>query len=312
MDAAIDGMLNFLKDKYSIYLNNDETDDLTDSLNGTYEGVGISLLGQKIIDVYPNSPAEDAGLADGDLIVKVNDQEITDNNVGLLADLINVKNAESVTLSIKRNDIVSTYKLNFEKVSITVVESNYFDYSNKKIGYIKIKSFSNNAYEQFFEKLRELENKKIDSLIIDLRNNGGGYLSSATELAELFLSKGKIIYTLDKKSGKEVIKDKSDEKRDYTVAILIDGGTASAAEVLASSLKDNRENTILIGTQSFGKGTVQSTKRLSDGSMLKYTIAKWLRPNGKCVEGVGLKPDYVIENLISNDKQLEKALDLLK
>lgn len=312
MDAAIDGMLNFLKDKYSIYLNNDETDDLTDSLNGTYEGVGISLLGQKIIDVYPNSPAEDAGLADGDLIVKVNDQEITDNNVGLLADLINVKNAESVTLSIKRNDIVSTYKLNFEKVSITVVESNYFDYSNKKIGYIKIKSFSNNAYEQFFEKLRELENKKIDSLIIDLRNNGGGYLSSATELAELFLSKGKIIYTLDKKSGKEVIKDKSDEKRDYTVAILIDGGTASAAEVLASSLKDNRENTILIGTQSFGKGTVQSTKRLSDGSMLKYTIAKWLRPNGECVEGVGLKPDYVIENLISNDKQLEKALDLLK
>lgn len=312
MDAAIDGMLNFLKDKYSIYLNNDETDDLTDSLNGTYEGVGISLLGQKIIDVYPNSPAEDAGLADGDLIVKVNDQEITDNNVGLLADLINVKNAESVTLSIKRNDIVSTYKLNFEKVSITVVESNYFDYSNKKIGYIKIKFFSNNAYEQFFEKLRELENKKIDSLIIDLRNNGGGYLSSATELAELFLSKGKIIYTLDKKSGKEVIKDKSDEKRDYTVAVLIDGGTASAAEVLASSLKDNRENTILIGTQSFGKGTVQSTKRLSDGSMLKYTIAKWLRPNGECVEGVGLKPDYVIENLISNDKQLEKALDLLK
>lgn len=312
MDAAIDGMLNFLKDKYSIYLNNDETYDLTDSLNGTYEGVGISLLGQKIIDVYPNSPAEDAGLADGDLIVKVNDQEITDNNVGLLADLINVKNAESVTLSIKRNDIVSTYKLNFEKVSITVVESNYFYYSNKKIGYIKIKSFSNNAYEQFFEKLRELENKKIDSLIIDLRNNGGGYLSSATELAELFLSKGKIIYTLDKKSGKEVIKDKSDEKRDYTVAILIDGGTASAAEVLASSLKDNRENTILIGTQSFGKGTVQSTKRLSDGSMLKYTIAKWLRPNGECVEGVGLKPDYVIENLISNDKQLEKALDLLK
>ena len=93
---------------------------------------------------------------------------------------------------------------------------------------------------------------------------------------------------------------------------MIDGGTASAAEVLASSLKDNRENTILIGTQSFGKGTVQSTKRLSDGSMLKYTIAKWLRPNGKCVEGVGLKPDYVIENLISNDKQLEKALDLLK
>lgn len=312
MDAAIDGMLNFLKDKYSIYLNNDETYDLTDSLNGTYEGVGISLLGQKIIDVYPNSPAEDAGLADGDLIVKVNDQEITDNNVGLLADLINVKNAESVTLSIKRNDIVSTYKLNFEKVSITVVESNYFYYSNKKIGYIKIKSFSNNAYEQFFEKLRELENKKIDSLIIDLRNNGGGYLSSATELAELFLSKGKIIYTLDKKSGKEVIKDKSDEKRDYTVAILIDGGTASAAEVLASSLKDNRENTILIGTQSFGKGTVQSTKRLSDGSMLKYTIAKWLRPNGECVEGVGLKPDYVIENLVSNDKQLEKALDLLK
>ena len=212
MDAAIDGMLNFLKDKYSIYLNNDETDNLTDSLNGTYEGVGISLLGQKIIDVYPNSPAEDAGLADGDLIVKVNDQEITDNNVGSLADLINVKNAESVTLSIKRNDIVSTYKLNFEKVSITVVESNYFDYSNKKIGYIKIKSFSNNAYEQFFEKLRELENKKIDSLIIDLRNNGGGYLSSATELAELFLPKGKIIYTLDKKSGKEVIKDKSDEK----------------------------------------------------------------------------------------------------
>ena len=157
-----------------------------------------------------------------------------------------------------------------------------------------------------------MENKKIDSLIIDLRNNGGGYLSSATELAELFLSKGKIIYTLDKKSGKEVIKDKSDEKRDYTVAVLIDGGTASAAEVLASSLKDNRENTILIGTQSFGKGTVQSTKRLSDGSMLKYTIAKWLRPNGECVEGVGLKPDYVIENLISNDKQLEKALDLLK
>ena len=157
-----------------------------------------------------------------------------------------------------------------------------------------------------------MEAKQIDSLIIDLRNNGGGYLSSATEMAELFLLKGQTVYTLAKKSGNVVIRDNSDEQRTYSIVILVNNGTASAAEVLASSLKDNRENTFLIGTQTFGKGTVQSTKRLSDGSMLKYTVAKWLRPNGECVDGVGISPDYVVENMASNDKQLEKALELLR
>lgn len=312
MDAAIDGMLKFLEDKYSIYLSDSETDDLTDSLNGSYEGLGISLLGQKIIDVYPNSPAENAGLIDGDLIVKVNDQEIDDSNINKIADLINAKDNEGVILGIKRNDTISTYELNFETVYLDVVESNFFAYSNKKIGYINVKSFSSKAYEQFYDRLCELEAKQIDSLIIDLRNNGGGYLSSATEMAELFLLKGQTVYTLAKKSGNVVIRDNSDEQRTYSIVILVNNGTASAAEVLASSLKDNRENTFLIGTQTFGKGTVQSTKRLNDGSMLKYTVAKWLRPNGECVDGVGISPDYVVENMASNDKQLEKALELLR
>ena len=183
---------------------------------------------------------------------------------------------------------------------------------NKKIVYIDISIFSSVTYEQFKKELTKLEKKGIRALIIDVRNDSGGYLSAVTDISSLFLKKGKIIYQLEDNNKKEVIKDKTKENRTYPIAVLVNTTSASASEILASAIKESYGGYV-VGTQTYGKGTVQKTKKLSDGSMIKYTIQKWLTPNGNWINEEGVKPtDPVPYEIKDNvDLQLEKALELV-
>ena len=164
-----------------------------------------------------------------------------------------------------------------------------------KIGYLQISKFNETAYEQFNQKLNKIEATGINSLIIDLRGNTGGFLSAATNISELFLKKGEVIYSLNEQSGTKVTYDETEESRNYKVFVLVNESSASASEILAAALQDSY-GALLVGTTTYGKGKVQKTNKMSDGTMYKYTSAKWLTPKGECIDGVGLKPDIEISN----------------
>ena len=307
IDSAIAAMVDYLGEDYSTYLDQDETHNLEKELSGTYQGIGISVIdNNRIYKVYPNTPASDVGLQENDLIVKVNGNEVTDNVANMLD-----KTKENL-LQIKRGEEIFDVKVTPEEINTPLTR----EVLDNNIGYISVPSFTFTVASEFRNALEDLESKGISSLIIDLRYNTGGYLSGASEVAAMFLEKDKTIYSLEEKNNKETYKDDTDEKRNYKIIVLVNGATASASEVLASALKDSYGATLL-GTATFGKGKVQQTRTLEDGSMVKYTTAKWYTPNGECIDEIGLFPDYSVElqedeegNYI--DTQLNRALELLK
>lgn len=315
IEAAISGMLDYLEDNYSIYLDKDETDALSEILDSSYEGIGIVTIGNIIYQVYDNSPAIEAGLKVNDEIIKVNGQEINSENFDIIDELISKNEKETNEIVVKRKSEELTFNVSKSKVTIPVTTTNTFKMNNQVIGYISLSSFSEKSFEEFQEKLMTLENEdKINSLIIDLRSNTGGYLNSAFNIASIFIEKGKTIYSLENKNNTTEYKDETKDKRDYKIVVLVNNKTASAAEVLTAALKDSYGATI-VGTLTYGKGKVQTTMHYGD-TMMKYTSAKWLRPNGECIDEIGIKPDYEIEieykdNTIY-DKQLDKAIELLK
>ena len=313
VDAAISAMLNYLGEDYSTYMNQDETEDLANKLSGKYNGIGISITnGNEIVKVYDDTPAKNAGLEEHDLIESINGTATEGLTQAEVANLIDKQNEN--TIVVLRNNEELTFKIKAESINNPLPSTTYEE-NGKTIGYISISSFTNTVETEFKKALEELETKNISGLIIDLRNDGGGYLKGASSIASLFLEKGKTIYSLEGKDKTDTYKDETDEKRNYKVGVLINAGSASASEVLASALKDSY-GAILIGEVSYGKGRVQQTKSLEDGSMVKYTTAKWLRPNGDCIDGLGLQPDYEVtlekgEDGLYHDTQLEKAKELL-
>ena len=309
IDAAIEGMLEFLQDKYSIYLDADGSGNLSDTLSGTYDGIGIGIYGASITEVYKDSPAYEAGIKSGDVISSINGISINNENAAEISKIID--DNDEIALVVKRGEEEINYELKVSKITLQVVSSNYFQYGKKNIGYISISSFTSTAVEQFAEALIELENKGIDSIIIDLRGNGGGYINAAIGVSSVFLEKDETIYIVERKGNKEEIKDKSEDSRSYNMVILIDGNTASASEIFTLAMKDNYGATV-VGTKSYGKGSVQTTKTLSDGTMMKYTSALWYGPNGESIDGKGIEPDYKVKYQPEKDAYLEKALDLLK
>ena len=315
VDAGIKGMFSYLGDPYTTYLDKDQTDNLTNSLSGTYQGIGVKISvnneENKIVisEVYDNTPAKSVGLAVGDVIVKVNDNVVADMESSEVTKLI--KSSEEVKLVVNRDGNDLDFTLNTSKLYNPSVEDKIIDGDNgNKIGYLKISKFNETAYEQFYEKLNKIEVDGINSLIIDLRDNTGGYLSAATKISELFLQKGKIIYSLNEQSSTKTTYDETDDERNYKVYILVNGNSASASEILAAALRDSY-GAKLVGTTTYGKGKVQKTSKLSDGTMYKYTSAKWLTPSGECIDGVGLKPDIEISNgdELLKDLVLEKAIE---
>lgn len=316
VDAGIKGMFSYLGDPYTTYLDKDQTDNLTDSLKGTQHGIGVLINlsdeEKKIIisKVYDNTPAMEAGLVSGDEIVKVNDKLVSESeNLKDITALI--KSSDEVKLVIQRDGVDKEYTLKTADFYNPSVEEKIIEGANgNKIGYLQISKFNETAYEQFNQKLNKIEATEINSLIIDLRGNTGGFLSAATKISELFLKKGEVIYSLNEQLGTKVTYDETEESRNYKVFVLVNESSASASEILAAALQDSY-GALLVGTTTYGKGKVQKTNKMNDGTMYKYTSAKWLTPKGECIDGVGLKPDIEISNgdELLKDLVLEKAIE---
>lgn len=317
IDSAINAMLNYLGDSYTTYLDDEQASELNEKLSGKYKGIGIQISGNVVQAVFEDSPAFKAGLKVGDVITSINDIEITEENSLEITNTIKQSDIDTFKIVVKRDKEVLEFEITRTTLETPIVNFQIIEDEKNKIGYLYLETFSNTSVNQVKKALEKLESENIDSLILDLRNNTGGYLTAATDISSMFLEKDKLIYSLESKNKVKEYKDSTDEKREYPIVILINGGSASSSEILAAALKDSYGAT-LVGTKSFGKGKVQTTKKLDDGSMAKITTSKWLRPNGECIDGEGLKPDYEIDLEVNLEKQevidtqLEKAIELLK
>lgn len=318
VESAISAMLSYLGDSYTSFLSSEETDLLNESLAGEYQGIGVTISDHEIIEVFAKSPAEIAGVKVGDIITKINDKDVTKLNTSEVASLIKESNDESVSITVLRDGKEVNLNVLISTLYVPAITSNVIE--NTDIGYIRIATFSSSVVNQVSDALTDLKKENIKSLIIDVRVNSGGYLSAAEGISNLFLDKGKVIYTLKSKNSTNIVKDTTDIKEEMPVVVLIDSASASASEILAAALKDSY-GAILVGNKSYGKGKVQQTVSLINGSMAKYTSAKWYRPNGECIDGVGIIPDYEVDiayetdkdgNIINaTDTQLNKAVELL-
>lgn len=317
IDTAIESMLSEIGDNYTTYTNEESTSDFLENIEGTYEGIGCMVSMNEsgniyVVSLFEDSPAAKAGLQENDIILKIDDQDYQGKTSEDMANYVKENTNKKIKLLIKRDGQEQEITITREKVEVPSVTSKVIENENKKIGYINISIFSSVTYEQFQKQLEELENKKIESLIIDVRNNTGGYLSSVTDISSLFLKKGKIIYQLEDNKKTDKIKDETKAYRTYPIAVLVNASSASASEILAAAIKESYGG-LVVGTNTYGKGTVQKTKQLSDGSMIKYTIQKWLTPNGNWINENGLEPTNYVESKIENDQdsQLQTAITLL-
>ena len=321
INSAINGMMDYLGESYTSYLESDEASDLISQLNSKYNGIGITIKDHTVINVLEDSPAQRAGVLTGDKIISVNDINVENTSNEEIAELIK-KNDKKVELGIMRDNEPLLFSLHLETLSIP--STDYYMIENTTIGYIKMSVFAENLTNEVQNAITSLEEQGMNKLIIDLRGNTGGYLEQAYTTAQLFTVKDKLIYSLKDKNKKTNYKDEDNNEESYPIVVIVDKSTASAAEVLAAALKDSY-GALIVGQKTYGKGKVQHTYTLSTGGMVKYTSSKWYRPNGECIDKVGIKPDYVVDNefkydktddgriIISDieDKQLNKSIELL-
>lgn len=322
VESAINGMVSSVGDEYTSYSDKDVTDNFNETVNGKYMGIGALIMKSEndlvIYKVFEDSPSYKAGLKDGDIILKLDDKDTKDMSVNDIASIVKNDGNKEVKLLVKRGEENLDITIVKDMVELPVVSGKVINHNDKKIGYISLSIFSSVASEQFNKQLVKLEKEGISGLVIDVRGNSGGYLTTVTDIASYFLKKGDIIYKLEVNDKVTVRKDKTKESRDYPVAVLIDKNSASASEILASSIKESY-NGYVVGTNSYGKGTVQQTLVLSDGSMIKYTIEKWLTPLGNWINEEGVIPtnyvelssEYLNNPVFENDNQLNKALELV-
>ena len=316
ISGAIKGMLSSL-DEYSQFVDED-SNNFSITLEGEYEGlgVGISLTTENeiiISTIYPNSPAEKAGLKIYDVITKFNDENVEGLTTSDLVDKIS--NNENIKLTILRG----TEELNFElKKEKIVIQSVHSEMEENNIGYIKVDVFANNTYSQFQKALIELENNNMKSLIIDLRGNSGGHLLAVENMLSLFMNDTHVIYQTEDKDGTEKIYSTGNKDKEYNIVILQNSGSASASEVMATSLREQL-GAYIIGNTSYGKGTVQNLQTISGIGQYKVTTKKWLTSNGEWINEVGVKPDlevslsedYYKNPIIENDDQYQTAIKYL-
>ena len=318
LDKAIAGMMDYLGDDYTTYLDDESTEELFDSLSGKYTGIGVSINNndKSIVKVYDNTPAKKAGILVGDIIIGLNNTDVTNMSATEVVNLIK-NNKDTFTLKLQRGSEVVTVSLKNE--TLIAPNTEYYMIEGTTTGYLYMQTFSNTLAEQVENALKDLEDQGMTSLIIDLRNNTGGYLTAATDVANIFLEKGKRIYSLDYQNEVTNFNDDTKEHKEYKIVVLVNENTASASEILAAALKESYGATI-VGETSFGKGKVQQTMKLDDGSMVKYTSAYWLTPSGTCIDGIGISPDYYVVNeeitdesgnITIPDGQLNKAIEVL-
>ena len=324
IEGAINGMLESLDDEHTMYFDKKSKEEFDSELSGNYYGIGaqIQLTSDetiKITKVFDDSPAKKAGLKEEDVFVSVDGTSVKGKSATEVANMLKSDSVKTSTIVVKRNYKELTFKVTKENITLFSVSSEMLDNNGKNVGYLSVSIFGQKTYSQFKDALTKLEKQDMDSLIIDLRGNTGGYLSTVTNMLEEFIDKGNVIYQIQSSSGVKQYKTVKASEKKYKIVVLIDGGSASASEIMSAAMKEVYGAT-LVGQTTYGKGTVQTTKNLSNGSMIKYTIEKWLTPSGKNIDKEGIKPDYEVELGDSyknnptkeNDAQLQKALDLLK
>ena len=322
MDSAINGLLQSL-DPYSAYMSPQIFNEMQTETSGEFGGLGIEVSMEsgvvKVISPIDDTPASRAGIKAGDYIVKIDNTQVQGKSLSEAVELMRGPVGTSIELTIRRRG--EKKALNFIIVrEIIEIQSVKADVLEKNVGYIRLTSFNENSGEQIKEKIKELENKKkVKAYILDLRNNPGGLLSQAIRITDYFLDNGEIVSTKSRKASenKKWFAKEGDLTKGKTLIVMINYGSASASEIVAGALKDHKR-AILIGENSFGKGSVQSIIPLKNSGAIRLTVAKYYLPSGKSISEVGVSPDIEIDEesddfqiKTDTDNQLNYALKLL-
>lgn len=318
-DAAIKGMIDYLDDPNTVFLDNESTDDFNVSVSGSYVGIGATVLydeGKNIIEeVNVNGPADKAGLKAGDVMISINGYNCYDVPTDDIQKYFGGEVGSKIKIKVDRDGKEKTFIVTKDIIDVKNISSNIYNLDNNKVGYLKINMFSKNIYNQFKNELDYLEKNDINNLVIDLRKNPGGHLSETRKILNLFFKKNTVLYKID--NGKKItdFKDNTSEYRTMPVYLLVDSSSASSSEVFASCFRNNYPKVYIVGGNTYGKGTVQKTQSLLSGTSIKYTTERWLTSKGKSIDGTGIKPDYEVEYSTSDsdvDSQLQFVLDKIK
>ncbi len=320
-EGAIRGMVAALEDPYTDYFDKNETEQFLMETDGEYEGIGVYITYDTVkeltVVILPieGSPAEEAGILPGDYIIEVNDKDMKGVSTEEVSNAIMGERDSNVKLKFRRYNEDGTSFEEFEKTIIRrKVDLNPFSYEflDNGVGYISFNSFDEKAYKDFKNAVNEMKIiGNLKGLIIDLRDNYGGLLSTAEDIIDEILPTGVITYTVDKKGNEEYIYSDSNTLN-IPIVVIINENSASASEIMAAAIKDYSKGAV-VGTRSYGKGLVQVFKSLRDGTYLKMTISEYFSPSGQKINELGVEPDYVIENDENSkeDKQLEKAKEVI-
>ncbi len=324
-EGVYKGVVGGLNDPYSEYYTAEEFADFEIATTGNYAGIGAQLSQDKdtmvvtVVKVYDGSPAQAAGLRKGDLIVEVDGVGATEQSLEQFVQIIRGEEGTSLEMTYSRDG-------KEDKVTITraaiVVPSVEYRMLDDHIGLIEISEFSSGTALAFEEAIADLESQGMESVIYDLRSNGGGLVDSVTEILDKILPEGLTVYMVDKNGEKTTYTSDNESQMDYPIVVLTSANTASAAEIFAGAIRDYEKGT-LIGTKTYGKGVVQSTFPMIDGSAVKLTIATYYTPKGECIHGKGIEPDIALEYEYtgdedaeeydySKDNQVLKAIEVLK
>lgn len=324
-EYAIKGYVAGLNDVYSEYFTAKEMKEFTEETLGNFVGVGINMIKDieknsiVIYSTIKNTPAEAAGLKTGDVITAVDGQKVSGEDFENIANMVKGKEGTKVKLTILRDGQEKEYEI--ERKTIEIIEASS-EMISDNIGYLSLTSFDGNAAEQFEKECEDLKNKGAKSLIIDLRNNGGGLVEEATKIGDLFTNKDETLLIQTDNQGKEIVtKAEKDKSIDMNVVVLVNKYSASASEILASILKDNVDKASIVGTKTYGKGVIQTLFQLADGSGLKLTTNEYFSPKHNKINKIGVEPDVVVEDKEfiyagkidkEKDKQLQKAIEILQ
>lgn len=324
IDNAIKGMLSGLDDPYSTYLDKNTSSNFDATLAGTYQGVGLEVYNDQDMNivvsrVFENSSADKAGIQAGDIIKKIDDKDLTKQKTSEFSNYTKKKKDGKFQVVYTHEGEEKTAKLERSIIIIQSVSSEVIERNNHKMGYIQIDIFSATTYSQFKKAVEKLEKEQVEGMVIDLRGNTGGHLTVVSDMLSLFMDKKHVLYQIEDKDKKTKYYSTGKETKDYPVVVLQNEGSASASELFTAAMKESYGAKV-VGTKSYGKGTVQELNTLQDGTQYKFTTKKWLTPKGNWVHKKGITPDVTIELNDSylenpthdNDDQFQKAFAVLE